>query len=74
MKKNMGITDRILRIGFAVVVGSLFLTNQISGILAGVLGLAAFIFIGTGFAGICPLYLILNISTRNKPVESGKEV
>jgi hypothetical protein len=64
MKKNMGLTDRILRILFALVVGILILTSQIEGTIAIVLGLFGGIFLLTALAGTCPLYLLGNFSTK----------
>lgn len=67
MKKNMGTTDKILRIFLAMVVAVLFYTNVISGILALVLGLFAGIFVLTSFLSFCPFYLPFGISTlKNK--------
>lgn len=74
MKKNMGMMDRIFRVGVAVVVGSLYLTTQLSGMIAAVLGLGAIILAVTGFAGICPIYSALNLSTRHKSVSAQKGV
>ena len=66
MKKNMGVTDRVLRILVAVAVIILYFTNQISGILAIVLLVFAGVFILTSFVSFCPLYLPFGISTRKK--------
>lgn len=66
MKKNMGTVDRVLRILIAVVVGVLYLTGQITGTAAIILGIVAGIFLLTGFVGFCPLYAPFRISTRGK--------
>lgn len=66
MKKNMGTTDRILRILAAVVIAALYLMHLISGTLAIVLLIIAGIFILTSFISFCPLYLPFGISTRGK--------
>jgi hypothetical protein len=66
MKKNMGVTDRVLRVLAAVAVLILYFTNQISGTLAIVLLIFAGIFILTSFVSFCPLYVPLGISTRKK--------
>lgn len=66
MKKNMGTTDRLLRIVLAVVVAILYFTNTISGTLAIVLGALAAIFILTSLVRFCPLYVPLGINTCSK--------
>jgi hypothetical protein len=66
MKKNMGSTDKIIRIAIAVIIAILYFTNTISGTLALVLGAFAIIFIITSFVSFCPLYTPFNISTRKK--------
>jgi len=66
MKKNMGTVDRVIRILAAVVVVILYLTGQLSGTAAVVLGIFAAVFIATSVVGTCPLYLPLKIDTRGK--------
>ena len=66
MKKNMGTTDRILRIAAAVVIAALYLTHVISGTLAIILLVIAGIFILTSFISFCPLYFPFGFSTRKK--------
>jgi uncharacterized membrane protein len=66
MKKNMGNTDKILRILVAVIIVILYFTNLISGTLAIVLLVFAGIFILTSFVSSCPLYYPFGISTRKK--------
>lgn len=66
MKKNMGTTDKAIRILLAIVIGVLYLTNVISGTLAIVLSILAVVFILTSFISFCPLYLPLNINTCKK--------
>jgi hypothetical protein len=66
MKKNMGLTDKIIRIVLAAIVAILYFTNTISGTLALVLGVFAFIFLLTSFVSFCPLYAPFGISTRKK--------
>ncbi|WP_035673189.1 DUF2892 domain-containing protein [Flavobacterium sp. 83] len=66
MKKNMGSTDRIIRIAVAAIIAVLYLMNVISGIIAIVLGAFAVILLLTSFVSFCPLYLPFNLSTRKK--------
>jgi len=66
MKKNIGSTDKIIRIILAFIVVVLYYTNSISGTLALVLGAFAIILLITSFINFCPLYLPFGISTRKK--------
>ncbi|HAH54423.1 MAG TPA: DUF2892 domain-containing protein [Flavobacterium sp.] len=66
MKKNMGTTDKIIRISIAILIGVLYYTETISGTTALVLGLFAVIFAITSLVSFCPLYLPLGISTCKK--------
>jgi len=67
MKKNMGTTDKSIRIIAALVIGILYFANVISGTVAIILGLFAVIFILTSLVGFCPLYAPFKFST--KPAE-----
>ena len=66
MKKNMGTTDKAIRILIAVVIGVLYFTNTISGTLTIVLGILAVVFLLTSFINFCPLYLPFGINTSKK--------
>jgi hypothetical protein len=66
MKKNMGTTDKLLRIVIALILGVLYYTEIITGTLALVgLGLAG-IFVLTSLISFCPLYLPFGITTCKK--------
>ncbi|MBC7844978.1 MAG: DUF2892 domain-containing protein [Flavobacterium sp.] len=66
MKKNMGSTDRISRIIFAIVIGILYFTKAIEGTAALILLAFAIVFLITSFISFCPLYLPFGLSTRKK--------
>lgn len=66
MKKNMGSSDRIIRVVLAVVVLALYVSNLISGTLAIVLLTFSAIFILTSLVSFCPLYLPFGLSTLRK--------
>jgi len=66
MKKNMGTVDRVVRVGIAVIIAILYVTNVLSGAAAIILGILALIFLATSGVGFCPLYVPLKISTRKK--------
>lgn len=70
MKKNMGNTDRLLRVLIALVIVVLYFTNTIGGTLAIVLLLLSVVFILTGMVSFCPLYLPFGISTKKKDDDS----
>jgi uncharacterized membrane protein YuzA (DUF378 family) len=72
MKANMGTIDRLLRIVIAIVAGMLYFTGQVSGTGAILLGAGAVIFIVTGFAGFCPLYPLIGISTQHRRHDAEK--
>jgi hypothetical protein len=64
MKKNIGTIDRIIRIAIAALIGVLYAAGQITGTAALLLGLLAAVFVLTGLASVCPLYLPFGFSTR----------
>jgi hypothetical protein len=66
MKANMGSIDRIIRIALAILVGVLYFTGQISGMLAIVLGVLAIVFLLTSLVSFCPLYAPFRFSTIGK--------
>lgn len=66
MKKNMGATDRVVRILVAIAVLVLYPTHVTAGPLAIVLGVIATVFVLTSFVGVCPLYLPRKLSTAKK--------
>lgn len=63
MKKNMGNTDKIVRILIAVIVGILYFTNVISGTLGFVLLALSVIFVVTSLISFCPIYSIFGLNT-----------
>lgn len=66
MKKNMGNTDKIVRILIAIVIAGLYFSGTLSGTLGLVLLALAGIFVLTSFLSFCPLYLPFGISTCKK--------
>ena len=69
MKKNIGLTDKIIRIAVAIFVAILYFTGTISGTIAIVLGIFALIMIFTSFVSFCPLYMPFGLNTRKKSVK-----
>jgi hypothetical protein len=70
MKKNMGSSDKIIRIVIAALIAVLYFTDIISGTTAIILGVLAVIFVVTSFIGTCPLYSLFGISTMKKKKET----
>ena len=66
MKKNMGSTDRIVRVLIALFVVLLYFTNIITGTIAFVLLALSGIFVLTSLVSFCPLYLPFGIRTCKK--------
>lgn len=63
MKKNMGNTDRIIRILLAVVFAVLYFTNTVTGTFGIVLLVLGAVFLLTSVISFCPLYPIFGINT-----------
>ncbi len=66
MKKNMGSTDKIIRIVIAAIIAVLYFTNVISGTAAIILGVLAVVFLLTSMVSFCPLYPLFGINTCKK--------
>jgi len=63
MKKNMGNTDRIVRIVLATIVAVLYFTHIITGTLGIVLLAVAGVFVLTSLVSFCPLYILIGVKT-----------
>ncbi|MDY0102881.1 MAG: DUF2892 domain-containing protein [Lentimicrobium sp.] len=63
MKKNIGNTDKLIRLLFALLVAVLYFFGIISGTLAIILGVLALIMVVTSMVSFCGLYTIFGIST-----------
>lgn len=66
MKKNMGTTDRVLRLLAAAVMLVLYFTGVVTGTLAIILLVFTAVFILTSLVSFCPLYPLLGINTCKK--------
>jgi hypothetical protein len=66
MKKNMGSTDKLVRLFIAIILTVLTYTGMVTGTLAYVLLALAVVFVLTSFIGFCPLYFPFGINTRKK--------
>ncbi len=63
MKKNMGSTDRIIRVLLAAVVAFLYFGNVVSGTIGIVLLVLAAVFLLTSMVSFCPLYTLVGVNT-----------
>lgn len=66
MKQNMGTIDRVIRLIITLIIAALYLTGQITGTAAIILGIIAVVFLLTSIIGLCPAYLPFGLSTRGK--------
>ena len=63
MKKNMGNTDRVVRILIAIIIGLLYYSDIINGAFGAIALVLALVFVATSFLGFCPLYRLVGFST-----------
>lgn len=63
MKRNMGNTDKGIRIIAAITIALLYYFNVIEGTLAYVLMAVGIIFLLTSLINFCPLYKVFGINT-----------
>jgi ABC-type transport system involved in cytochrome bd biosynthesis fused ATPase/permease subunit len=65
MKKNMNLTDRVLRLITAAIIIVLYVTGHLTGTLSIILLALAGMFIMTSFISFCPLYALFGLNTGN---------
>ena len=63
MKKNMGTTDRIIRILFAAVFAYLYFAGIVTGTVGLILVILGGVFVLTSLIGFCPLYTAFGLNT-----------
>ncbi len=63
MKKNVGNIDRVLRASAALILLLLSVTGVIEGQATVFAGIGAIVLLLTGFTGMCPCYIRLNVNT-----------
>ena len=64
--KNIGKSDKIVRVLIAVLFTVLFLNHVVTGIVGVILVILAGVFLLTSVVGTCPLYLPFKINTNHK--------
>lgn len=63
MKKNVGNTDRIIRLVMAAVFAYLYFSGTVTGTLGLVLVVLGAVFALTSLVGFCPIYTMLGVNT-----------
>ncbi len=66
MKKNMGSTDKIIRLLMSAIFIGLFITDTVVGTAGVVLLILAGIFILTSVVSFCPLYSFFGMNTCSR--------
>tara|TARA_R110001583_G_scaffold103152_3_gene250144 strand:+ start:1098 stop:1304 length:207 start_codon:yes stop_codon:yes gene_type:complete len=66
MKKNMGGTDKLIRVVVALIAGLLVYFEVVTDTFAYILLVLAAIFVLTSLVGFCPLYGIFGVDTCSK--------
>lgn len=66
MTKNMGNTDKLIRLAVAAIIAFFYYDGTISGTLGIVLGILAIVFALTSLISFCPLYPLFGINTCKK--------
>jgi len=73
MKKNMGTTDRLVRVFLAILMVILYFTGTLSGVLGILLLVFAGVFVLTSLVSFCPIYPIFGFNTCPMKEISSKE-
>lgn len=63
MKKNMGNTDRVIRILLALVFVSLYYFGIVPGLFGMALVLLSVVFVLTSLVSFCPLYALFGVNS-----------
>lgn len=66
MKKNMGATDRVIRIVLAALFSVLYFTGTVTGTAGLVLLVLGGVFLATSLISFCPLYSLVGLNTCPK--------
>lgn len=74
MNKNIGNTDRMIRLAVAVVLIGLFAANIVTGVLGYIVLAVAAIAGVTALVNFCPLYAILGVATHKVEATAEPEV
>lgn len=64
MKTNESSLDRIIRVILGIALLALYFTGTVTGVLGIVFIIVGAIALLTGVVGVCPLYMLLKVSTN----------
>jgi len=73
MKANIGSSDKLIRLGLAIVLIVLFYLEIITGTLGMIALIVAFLLTLTSLVNFCPLYSIFKINTAKKSESTEKQ-
>ena len=65
MKKNMGNTDRIIRIIVAAIFAALYFTGTVTGSFGTIIMVLGGVLLATSAINFCPLYTLIGVNTCN---------
>lgn len=65
MKKNMGNTDRIIRIIVAAIFAALYFTGTVTGSFGTIIIVLGGVLLATSAINFCPLYTLIGVNTCN---------
>jgi glucose uptake protein GlcU len=63
MKKNIGSTDKTIRLVVAALIAVLYFTGTVTGTIAIVLGIVALILVVTSIVNFCPIYSLIGTNS-----------
>jgi hypothetical protein len=63
MKKNMGTTDRVIRLLLAAVFAYLYFAGIVTGAVGLILVILGSVFVLTSLVSFCPLYTLFGLNT-----------
>ena len=63
MKKNMGMTDKLIRVVIGVIIAVMYYFNFFSGTLGTVLAIVAILLLLTSLLNFCPIYRLFGYNT-----------
>jgi heme/copper-type cytochrome/quinol oxidase subunit 4 len=67
MTKNVGQTDKIVRIVLAIILASLDFFEVVTGTFSWILSVVAIVLLVTAFINFCPAYTLLGMNTCKNP-------
>jgi hypothetical protein len=66
MKRNIGFSDKVIRLLIAVILIGLYIADVVTGVWAVVALAGAGLMVATSLMNFCPLYALLGIGTNRR--------